>query len=191
MAKRSAFTIRHGELVVHAQDAAGLEDVVVTLRKVQAEAVAALRKSPSDAEDSATILDAASAAANVILNLLTHAFHLKGAASTSLGTALRVSAVRKSLAGQHNGHEVDIVRALSYVAAAADAQRHLTEASIESSVLALRKALADGSPAPRPAVSVKTYLQAPVPPFGRRGMRDLRDRVLRGRSLVAGVLRAG
>ena len=89
-------------------------------------------------DESDTLLAAASLAANKTLNRISRLVSVKlvGRARKNLGTALRVKEVRALLEGVSTSAGDDLITELEYIAAAADAGRHL---SVDSIILASEK----------------------------------------------------
>ena len=94
------------------------------------------------------LFSAASAASHAILGALGEHFGLRGRAKASLGTALRVKAVRAQL-----GIDAELLQTLGYVSAAADAARHLTAPLIGRVVEDLRSLLRATGESPRTSSS--------------------------------------
>ena len=121
MGRVERISIRHGNTVAHVSTP---EEAVAIMR--------ALASPPSStkAED-AQLLSCASDFSQRSLEALCQAYpQLSGAATRSIGTALRVAQVRSDLCGI-SVRGTPILKVLGWTAAAADAQRHLTQAVIQ------------------------------------------------------------
>mmetsp|Transcript_62300 Transcript_62300/g.190356 ORF Transcript_62300/g.190356 Transcript_62300/m.190356 type:complete len:455 (-) Transcript_62300:359-1723(-) len=123
MAPPRGIPVRHGNVVVHAQS---LEQAVTLAQRLNSSEVNS---------GGPPLLSCIGQAANHILDALTSHFGLQGKAAQSLGTALRVRAVRSHL-------DSELLKAMAHIAVSADAVRHLTVSSIGAIVQSLGMALA-------------------------------------------------
>ena len=126
---RQGLAVRHGSTVAHVGSVG------------EAAALMQALASPSAPEFVSSELQvAASCSANAMLSSLRRCFPLVGPAARNFGTALRVTAVRQQL--QHGSiRGVPLLKVLGWVAAAADALRHLTPQGIAEAAVALEAAL--------------------------------------------------
>ena len=148
-------SLRVGHALVHCE----VHEIGAVLSQLcQPPPVASCRSSPLRA-DADLLFNAVSAGAAAALDALVRRFPLVGRANTSLGTALRVKAVRSTL-----GKDEDCLRHMNYLAAAADAYRHLSPAVIEKTLNTFQQLLEGGAalalsasssaaPSPGPVIS--------------------------------------
>ena len=115
---RGKFTVRHGLAVIHCLDQEAMREALEVL-----DAGKRLVEFPHKVNDS-TLLGVVAVAANQVNSVLVKAFRLNGPARKCLGTALRVRGVRAALPDP-------LLRTANYLADAADALRHINDASLK------------------------------------------------------------
>ena len=119
---RKAFVVRSGVALAHVHTLAEAAELMQALQPQWRRAISAAHAVPRPSD----ILGRVGDSASYILDELVRTFSLTGKASRTLGTALRVKEVRESLASY-----TDLLDDLKHMAAAADAERHLSSAVIE------------------------------------------------------------
>jgi hypothetical protein len=119
--------VKHGHAIAYCPDAESAAHLMMSLGG----------SSKYHNTDTNFALDVAQAAQSV-LNEINGAFSLVGRARKSLGTALRASSVRRTL-------DVGLMKDLTYVAAGADAFRHLSATDMGKTAEQLRNAVAAAS----------------------------------------------
>jgi len=127
----TGYSVRHGAAVAHLRS---LEEVELLLRRLGTGAAAAVAGGDS-------LLSAVAPAAHELLTAVVRHFDLHGRAAESLGTALRVAAVRAAFGAQ-------MLRDAGQLAGAADALRHLSGPRIERVLGFTRGLVASSAAAP-------------------------------------------
>ena len=138
MVRQSAIaTVRCGLQVIHCYDEHAL--------RVCLQQSSCLRADPdlSSYKSERTLLDHATDAAQTCLGVASTRLQLRQPASKVLGTALRTSALRQRLASVACPDGTPLLKQLSYISHAADAQRHLTIPSIREAVALLEQHLSE------------------------------------------------
>ena len=145
--------VRHGHFVFHVATVREAAELHRMLTESTASGASHERYHPACPVSTQGLLLKAQSAAAHILDLLVKRFpEMKAPAIYNLSTALRISDVRK-LTSAVCLRDASLERHLKYIADAADAARHLSEAIIDESVQALAGCLeARTVPAVMPAV---------------------------------------
>ena len=119
---RKAFVVRSGVVLAHVHTLAEAAELMQALQPQWRRAISAANPVPGPSD----ILGRVGDSASYILDMLVRTLSFTGKASKTLGTALRVKEVREFLASY-----TDLLDDLKHMAAAADAERHLSPAVIE------------------------------------------------------------